>query len=74
MPEPTPDRFGRYRVAEKVGGKTRHYSTRRYLPGVHAIVTGPDAAASYDNGQERPPKFNVAEPTPPNTNTTPKGA
>lgn len=73
---PNPDEFGRYRVAEVVGGKTRHYSTSRYLPGVHAIVQGPDAAASYDNGQERPPKFNVAEPTPPNppNKTTPKGA
>lgn len=54
---PTPDQFGRFRVAETVDGKTRHYSTKRFLPGVHKIVEGPDAAASFANGQERPPKF-----------------
>lgn len=68
---PQPDRFGRFRVAEKVGGKTRHYSTTRFLPGAHKIVTGPDAAASFDNGQERPAKFGPAPKTDPDS---PKGA
>lgn len=54
---PTPDEFGRYRVAETVDGQTRHYSTRRFIPGAHRIVEGPDAKASFKNGQERPPKF-----------------
>lgn len=58
---PTPDEFGRYRVAETVDGRTRHYSTRRYIPGAHKIVTGPDSAASYSNGEERPAKFNTQD-------------
>lgn len=67
MPDPTPDAFGRYRVAETVGGKTRHYSTKRYMPGAHTIVPGP---ASYENGDELPMKRNVAEQPP----ASPKGA
>ena len=61
---PSPDQFGRYRVAEVVGGRTRHYSTTTFLPGVHTIVTGPDAQASDDSGGPRPPKFNTFDPTP----------
>ena len=61
MTDPTPDMFGRYRVAEVVGGLTRHYSTSCFLPGVHTIVTGPDAQASDDSGGPRPPKFNVLD-------------
>lgn len=74
MTAPKPDEFGRYRVAETVGGKTRHYSTVRYLPGVHAIVQGPDAAASYPNGQARPPKFHPQSKPATTTEATPKGA
>lgn len=75
MSDPTPDAHGRYRVAEVIDGKTRHYSTARYIPGKHTIVTGPDAAASDDNGNERPPKHNVAgrAHTPAPTDS-PKGA
>lgn len=73
---PTPDQFGRFRVAEVVGGKTRHYSTSTYIQGVHTIVQGPDSAASFDNGQERPPKFNVGDKPAdkPADSTSPKGA
>lgn len=75
---PTPDRFGRFRVAETVDGKTRHYSTKRFLPAVHKIVEGgPDADASYSNGQERPPKFPAAAESKSRTKSTtdsPKGA
>ena len=58
---PTPDEYGRYRVAEKVDGHTRHYTSSVFVPGVHAIVTGPDADASYLDGTPRPPKFNIAD-------------
>lgn len=59
MSLPQPDRFGRFRVAETIDGKTRHYSTKSFIPGVHRIVAGPDAQASYDSGDPRPPKFNI---------------
>lgn len=74
MSDPTPDEFGRYRVSERVDGRTRHYSTKALRPGVHRIVPGP---ASYPNGDELPPKFNVQDspaanaPTEP---TSPRGA
>lgn len=81
MSDPKPDQFGRYRVAETIDGKTRHYSTARYIPGVHRIVEGPDAAASYANGQPRPALHNVRDTQRPpaqqpaqSTTTAPKGA
>lgn len=69
MSDPKPDQFGRYRVSEKVGGRTRHYSTKAFIPGAHSIVPGP---ASYPNGDELPPKFNISEQPP--AAQSPKGA
>lgn len=55
---PDPDRHGWYRVAETVGGHTRHYSTRAFSPSAHRIVPGPASDAA---GNPLPPKFQTPE-------------